>query len=302
MIESIIETVGLGHRYGRIWALRECHLQLPANHVIGLVGPNGAGKTTLLHILAGLLRPTTGRATVLGGQPGQLLTRSRVSFVAQDKPLYCGFTVAETLGMGSWLNPTFRIEPAAQRLEALGIPLRRRVSQLSGGQQAQVALALALGKQPDLLLLDEPVSSLDPLAQREFLGTLMADVAEAGLSVLFSSHALADLERTCDYIVLLSASRIQLCGGVDDLRADHLMLSGPRSHVAAIADSHTVIHADYGERQVSLLVHARRPIHDPLFTVRSATLEEVVLGYMSKPEETALPPVRLVSDRTDARP
>jgi ABC-2 type transport system ATP-binding protein len=281
MSNAIVETIGLGRRYGRTWALRECTLQLPAEKVIGLVGPNGAGKTTLLHLLVGLLRPTRGSVSVLGGRPGSPATRRRVGFVAQDKPLYRGFTVAETLAMGGWLNPGFDHPSAQRRLARLDIAMGQRVSKLSGGQRAQVALALALGKRPDLLILDEPVSSLDPLARREFLRAVMEDVAETGRSVLFSSHLLADLERTCDRLVLLSAARVQLCGDVEDLKITHLMLSGPRAHVDAIAAAHTLVQADYAERQASLLVRARGPIHDPSFTVRAATLEEIVLAYMS---------------------
>jgi len=290
---SVVDAVGLGRRYGRTWALRDCTLDLPAGKVIGLVGPNGAGKTTLLHLLVGLLRPTTGTVTVLGHSPGHPQTRPRLGFIAQDKPLYRGFTVAETLRMGGWLNPGFDHEAATLRMTGLDIPLDRRVGKLSGGQYAQVALALALGKRPDLLLLDEPVSNLDPLARRDFLRTVMEDVAESGRTVLFSSHLIADLERTCDHLVLLSASRVQLSGDVDDLRANHVMLSGPSSHVDAIAAAHTVVQADYGERQASLLVRASGPIHDPTFTVRPASLEELVLAYMSSPRAGATPHLRL---------
>jgi ABC-2 type transport system ATP-binding protein len=293
--DPVVETTGLGHRYGRTWALRECTLRLPRQKVIGLVGPNGAGKTTLLHVLVGLLRPTTGSVRVLGGVPGRPSSRRRVGFVAQDKPLYPGFTVAESLAMGGWLNPGFDAATARRRLEALDIPLRRRVGKLSGGQRAQVALALALGKQPDLVILDEPLSSLDPLARHAFLGTVMTDVAESGRSVLFSSHVMADLERVCDHLVLLSAARVQLCDEVEQLRASHLVLSGPRSHVGAIAAAHMVVRAEYAERQASLLIRTGGPINDPTFSVRPASLEEIVLAYMSTPEVTALAPLRLAN-------
>jgi ABC-2 type transport system ATP-binding protein len=296
---TTVDTVGLGHRYGRRWALRDCTLRLPAQRVIGLVGPNGAGKTTLLHMLVGLLRPSAGTVTVLGGRPGSPGVLPRVGFVAQDKPLYRGFTVAETLAMGGWLNPSYNRSSVQRRLDRLDIPMRQRVGKLSGGQHAQVALALALGKRPDLLLLDEPVSSLDPLARREFLRTLMEDFAEAGRTVVLSSHVIADLEHTCDYLVLLSASRVQLCGDVEELRADHLMLSGPRSHVEAIESAHTIVQADYAERQASLLIRANAPIHDPAFTVRAATLEELVLGYMSTPDATVPQALRLTGNSAE---
>jgi ABC-2 type transport system ATP-binding protein len=298
--DIVVATVGLGRRYGRTWGVRECSLTLPAGKVIGLVGPNGAGKTTLLHMLVGLLRPTQGTVRVLGGVPGLPETRRRVGFVAQDKPLYRNFTVGEMLAMGGWLNAGYDEVAGRQRLARLEIPLGQRVSSLSGGQHAQVALALALSKRPDLLVLDEPVSSLDPLARRDFLRVVMEDFAETGRTVLFSSHLIADLERICDHLVLLSASRVQLCGDVEELRANHLMLSGPRGHADAIAQAHTVVQADYAERQASLLVRARGPIHDPTFTVRSATLEELVLGYMAAPRAGATASLRLATSEVSS--
>ncbi len=296
---AALETHRLGRRYGRRWALQECTLELPAHRVTGLVGPNGAGKTTLLHMAVGLLRPTSGSVTVLGQQPGSPGVLPRVGFVAQDKPLYPGFTVAETLRMGSWLNPGWDRELAGRRLSRLDILARHRVGKLSGGQRAQVALALALGKRPDLLMLDEPVSSLDPLARREFFGTLMEDVAEAGRTVILSSHLIADLERTCDHLVLLSASRVQLSGDIENLRATHLMLSGPRDRVDAVKAAHTVVQADYAQRQASLMIRAHGPVHDPAWTVRSATLEELVLAYMSTPGAADPPGPRLAGTTTE---
>jgi ABC-2 type transport system ATP-binding protein len=274
-------TSQLGRRYGRRWALRDCSLELPAGKITGLVGPNGAGKTTLIHMAAGLLRPTTGTVAVLGAEPGSKPALSRTGFVAQDKPLYPGFTVAETLRMGGWLNPGWDHQYAQERLTRMDIPMNMRVGQLSGGQRAQVALALALGKRPELLLLDEPVASLDPLARHEFLAALMEAVAETGATVLLSSHLIADLERTCDYLVMLLASRVQLAGEVEELTGSHLVLSGPRATSAAIEAAHTVIRAGYAGRQASLLVRANGTVHDPAWTTRNATLEELVLGYMS---------------------
>jgi ABC-2 type transport system ATP-binding protein len=194
---TAIETTRLGRRYGRRWALQDCSLRLPAGHVIGLVGPNGAGKTTLLHLAVGLLAPSAGEVSVLGGQPRSPGTRTKVAFVAQDKPLYPRFTVADTMRMGGWLSPGFDRPRASAHLTGLGIRLGQRVGRLSGGQQAQVALALALGKRPELLLLDEPVANLDPLARRQFMQVLMEEVAETGMSVVLSSHLIEDLERAC---------------------------------------------------------------------------------------------------------
>lgn len=282
-MSSAIETVHLGRRYRRRWALSDCSLQLPRQAVIGLVGPNGAGKSTLMHLLVGLLQPTTGQAIVLGDQSGAAGPRHRVGFVAQDKPLYRTFTVAEMLRFGTWLNPSFDHHGAARQLDRLEISLSQRVDRLSGGQRAQVALALALGKRPELLLLDEPVAELDPLARRRFLQVLMAEVADSGMTVLLSSHLIADLEHVCDYLVLLSHSRVQLSAPTDDLLAGHRMLTGPRSHAPAIAAQHPVIEASYTDRQATMLIHATDPIRDPSWTMRPATLEEVVLAYMSQP-------------------
>ncbi|HKT02697.1 MAG TPA: ABC transporter ATP-binding protein [Rugosimonospora sp.] len=295
---TALEMTRLGRRYGRRWVLRDCTAQLPQGRVIGLVGPNGAGKTTLLHLAVGLLRPTSGSVTVLGRPPGSPEVRSRVGFVAQDKPLYRTLTVAETLHMGGWLNPHFDRALAERRLSRLDIPLHHRAGKLSGGQHAQVALALALGKRPDLLLLDEPVSNLDPLAHREFLRTLMEDVAERGSTVVLSSHVIADLERVCDYIVLLSQAHVQLSGDVEHLLSEHQMLCGPTSHLDALAAHHTIVHADPAERQTSLLARVTGPIHDPTFTVRPPTLEELVLGYMSTPDAAIPPPLRLAPTAT----
>jgi ABC-2 type transport system ATP-binding protein len=280
---TAIETTRLGRRYGRRWALQECSLSLPAGHVIGLVGPNGAGKTTLLHLAVGLLAPSAGEVAVLGDLPRAPGTRTRVAFVAQDKPLYPRFSVADTLRMGGWLNPGFDQARASAHLTALGIPLRQRVGRLSGGQQAQVALALALGKRPELLLLDEPVANLDPLGRREFMQVLMEEVAETGMSVVLSSHLIEDLERTCDYLVLMSRSRVQLSATTDDLLAVHQVVAGPRRHAEAITAAHTVVQASYTDRQASLLIRASRPVIDPAFMVRPATLGELVLAYMSQP-------------------
>ena len=225
-MSTALETRGLGKRYGRNWALRECSLAVPAGRVAGLVGPNGAGKTTLLHLAVGLLRPDAGSVRVLGDTPET--GPPRIGFVAQDAPLYRDFHAADLITMGQKLNKRWDSGFARDRLTQLRIPLDRKVGKLSGGQRAQVALALALARKPDLLLLDEPVASLDPLARREFLQVLMGGVAEHGTTVLLSSHLVADLERVCDYLIVLNESRVQVLGGVEDLLATHKVLVGPR--------------------------------------------------------------------------
>ena len=224
---NVLSTDGLGKRYGSRWALQDCSFELEPGSVTALVGPNGAGKTTLLQLAVGLGRPSAGTVRVLGHDPlreaGAVLPR--IGFVAQDHPLYRGFSVAETLRLGRKLNPSWDDELARDRIEQLGVSPRQKVGKLSGGQQAQVALTLALAKRPELLLLDEPVASLDPLARREFLQSVMEAVAETGMTVILSSHIVADLERVCDHLVILSQAHVQLAG--TDRRA---RLRSPRPH------------------------------------------------------------------------
>ena len=234
---SAISTSGLGKQYGSTWALRDCTLEIPTGSVAALVGPNGAGKTTLLQLAVGLSQPTTGSLHVLGQEPGRdaAAMLPRVGFVAQDHPLHRGFTIADTLELGRRLNPGWDNELAHARLERLGLAPRRKVGKLSGGQQAQVALTLALAKRPELLLLDEPVASLDPVARREFMNTVMEAVADAQISVVFSSHILADLERVCDYLVILSHAHTLLASPIDEIVASHILLTGPRSDAQSFA-------------------------------------------------------------------
>ncbi|HVA91886.1 MAG TPA: ABC transporter ATP-binding protein [Chloroflexota bacterium] len=230
-MNAALSTHALGKRFGRHWALRECSLELPPGRIAALVGPNGAGKTTLLQLAAGLTRPSAGAITVFGASPQAQPKRvlPRIGFVAQDQPLYRRFQVADMLTMGRKLNPRWDDQLARDRLARLGIPLDRVVGTLSGGQRSQVALVMALAKKPDLLLLDEPVAALDPLARREFLQTLMEAAAESGLAVLLSSHIIADLERVCDYLIILSAARVQISGDIDHLVGTHkLLVSRPR--------------------------------------------------------------------------
>jgi len=212
---SAVVTEGLTKRYGRRTALSDCTLDIPAGHVVGLVGPNGAGKSTLLQMICGLLQPTTGRLTVLGGDP--ISGSPRIGFVAQDTPVYAGLTIEDHLRLGAHLNPSWDDEMARRRIDDVGLDLRQKAGKLSGGQRAQLALTVAVAKRPDLLLLDEPVAALDPLARREFLQGLMEYVAESGTSVVMSSHLVADLERVCDYLIVLVKSRVRVTGEVEEL-------------------------------------------------------------------------------------
>ena len=281
-MDIALETDQLGKRYGDTWALRDCSLQLPAGRIAALVGPNGAGKSTLLHLAVGLLRPDAGSVRVFGQTPYDNTTAlAEIGFVAQDTPLYRDFTPAELITMGAKLNRRWDANVARTRLADLGIPPNKPVGKLSGGQRAQVALALALAKQPRLLLLDEPVASLDPLARREFLRGLMGSVADSGTTVLLSSHLLADLERVCDYVIVLHASRVQLSGSVDDLVAGHRQLVGPRREDHRIAGAE-VVRASHTDRQSTLLVRTEAPIEDPEWTVHELTLEDLILAYLAE--------------------
>jgi len=283
-VNAPLETRELTKRYGRnTWALRDCTLALPAGRVAALVGPNGAGKTTLLHLSAGLLEPTDGSVQIFGRSPLQQPkeTLPRLGFLAQDHPLYLSFTVADLLTFGRQLNPRWDDALARERIRTLGIPLDRPAGKLSGGQQAQVALVLALAKRPDLLLLDEPLASLDPLARREFLRTLMDAVAESGMTVLLSSHILSDLERVCDYLIILSAARVQLAGDIREIVRTHKRLVGPRADPAAVASVHNVIEASHTERQTTLLVRVNGHLFNPTWDVQEVSLEDIVLAYLS---------------------
>jgi ABC-2 type transport system ATP-binding protein len=219
---NILEANGLGKRYGSTWALKECTLAIPEGHVTALIGPNGAGKSTLLNLIVGLNTPSTGAVTVLGGsQPGSPRALHGIAFVAQDTPLYKTLSVADMVHLTRTLSHRFDRSYAEARLAELGIPLKRKSGKLSGGQQAQVALTLALARRPQLLVLDEPVAMLDPIARHDFMATVAAAANADGISVLLSSHVLTELERVASYLVVLSRGEVQLAGKVDDLLTEH---------------------------------------------------------------------------------
>ena len=291
---AVLEARGLGKRYGRSWALSDCDVTIPAGRVAGLVGPNGAGKTTFLHLAVGLLAPTAGAIEVLGRRPAQDADQlAQVGFVAQDSPTYAGLSVADHLHLGAWLNPGWDDEMADARVESLGLDPRKKAGRLSGGQRAQLALTLAIAKRPRLLLLDEPVASLDPLARRDFLRQLMEAVAEQELSVVLSSHLIADLERTCDYLVVLVDSRVQLAGDVEELLAEHRRLVGPRNG-GRLPGGWEVIEESHTERQSTLLVRSSHPVFDPAWTIEPLSLEDLVLAYMARGARDVAPPTGLV--------
>jgi len=281
-MSTVIETSGLGKAYRRTWALRDCTLAIPEGHVVGLVGPNGAGKTTLLRLATGQLTPTRGTISVLGARPAASPAQlARVGFVEQDTPVYARLRVADHLRLGAWLNPGWDGELAQRRIGQLGLDPRQRAGSLSGGQRAQLALTLALAKRPELLLLDEPVASLDPLARRDFLRGLMEAVAEHATSVVLSSHLIADLERVCDYLIVLVASQVRIAGEVSELLASHRRLSGPRRNPGILPAGQDVIEESHTDKQSTLLVRTGEPIHDPAWTVTPVSLEELALAYMN---------------------
>jgi ABC-2 type transport system ATP-binding protein len=284
---NVIETNGLGKRYRQTWALRDCRLSIPAGQVTALVGPNGAGKTTLLRILAGLATPTAGTATVAGYAAGSEQARDAVSAVDQAVPLYRHLRVRDLLAAARALNDRWDTDLAAQRLSFLNLSMAAKVGKLSGGQQAQLALTLAMARRPRLLLLDEPLASLDPLARQEVLGWLMTCVAEDGLSVVFSSHVIAELERVATYLVVLSQGQVQVAATVDSLLDSHLALTGPVEGVGRLAGQVPVITTQRAGRQAQVL--ARTDAAPPGWAGRPVTMEELVLGYLREPSARVLP-------------
>jgi ABC-2 type transport system ATP-binding protein len=280
-VSAAIEASFVGKRYGRSWALRDCTLTVPAGRVVGLVGANGAGKSTLLTLAVGLLQPTEGQLVVLGGRPGNDARQlAKVGFLAQDVPLYSGLTVHDHLRLGAELNPGWDETLAQARIERVGLDPSQRAGGLSGGQRAQLALAVAIGKRPELLILDEPVASLDPLARREFLADLM-ELAADGQSIVLSSHLLTDVERICDHLIVLADGQVRLAGDIDELLASHKVLVGVRRDLDRLPADQTVIQHSHTERQSTVLVHTARPVLDPSWTVSDVGLEELVLAYMA---------------------
>ncbi|MEV4347390.1 ABC transporter ATP-binding protein [Actinoplanes sp. NPDC049596] len=279
MTDAVVTTTGLTKRYGRRTALSDCTLDIPAGHVVGLVGPNGAGKSTLLQLTCGLLTPTAGAIEVLGETPHT--GSPRIGFVAQDTPVYGHLTVADHLRFGAHLNPGWDKALAEERIAELGLDPAQRAGKLSGGQRAQLALTLAIAKRPELLLLDEPVAALDPLARREFLQGLMAYAAEHGTSVVMSSHLVADLERVCDYLIVLVGSRVRVHGDVEELLGTHHRLTGPRRDPGTLGAGRHVVQASHTDVQSTLVVRSTAPVDDPSWASDRLDLEDLVLAYMT---------------------
>ena len=280
---AAIETQSLTKRYGRRTALADTTMTIPAGRVVGLVGPNGAGKTTLLHLAVGLLEPTSGSIEVLGHRPAANPEAiGQIGFLAQDSPLYSRLTIAEHLRAGTWLNPRWDMEFAEARIDELGLDPRQRAGTLSGGQRSQLALTMAVAKRPELLLLDEPVAALDPLARREFLQTLMEVAAVQSVSIVLSSHLISDLERVCDYLVVLVGGRVALSGDVEEILATHHLLTGPQRDPSTMPANQTVLESSQVGKQSTLLIRTTEPIIDPSWTVTAVTLDDIVLAYMKR--------------------
>jgi ABC-2 type transport system ATP-binding protein len=283
-VSTAVEAIGAGRRYGTFWALRECTLSLPAGSITAVVGPNGAGKTTLLNLLVGLLPLSEGELNVVGERPSSKPDfLAQVGFVAQDCPLYKEFSVADLLHFGRTMNPRWDDTLARDRLTAAEVPFRRRAGQLSGGQRAQMALALAVAKRPQVLLLDEPLASLDPLARREFLKTLMESATATGITVVLSSHLIGELARVCDRLVVIREGHVRLVGELDELLSEHHWVAGSTDDMRRMPTGVEVITESHHERHSTLLVRAREPLLNPALTVTPVDLEELVLAYLERP-------------------
>jgi ABC-2 type transport system ATP-binding protein len=280
---AVLRARGLGKRYRRRWALSECTLDIPAGRVVGLIGPNGAGKTTLLGLAGGLLTPTAGTIEVCGGRPGVSRAQlAKVGFVAQNTPTYARLTVADHLRLGARLSPRWDARLARERIQRLGLLPDQQAGSLSGGQRAQLALTVAIAKRPELLILDEPVAALDPLARRDFLQDLRDATAEQELSVVHSSHLVSDVERVCDYLIVLVASRVRLAGDVRELLAGHRVVTTPRLDPAALPAGLHVVSADHTDRQTTMLVHSDSGVYDPAWVMSPVSLEDLALAYMDR--------------------
>ncbi|MCX4771940.1 ABC transporter ATP-binding protein [Streptomyces sp. NBC_01260] len=285
----VLEADGLGKKYGRHQALADCNLKIPVGRVIGLVGPNGAGKSTLLGLTCGMIKPTDGTIKVLGSEPTDSSEQlARVGFVAQDTPVYANLTVAEHLRLGAKLNPRWDQSLAERRIQQLNLGLDQKAGGLSGGQRAQLALTVAAAKRPELLIFDEPVAALDPLARRGFLQNLMEFVAELEASVMLSSHLLGDLERVCDYLIVMGSGRVQMAGEADDLVASHYRLVGAPGDFDDLPSTIEVIQADNTARQSTLIVHSPGPIPYSISGATHLDLEDIILAYMSRAANASL--------------
>ncbi len=277
-----LETAGLGKRYGRKWALEDCSFRVPTGRIAALVGPNGAGKSTLLRMAAGITKPTAGDVRVFGRSPQKqtVAVLRQIGYLDQERPLYRSFRVAEMLRFGEKLNPDWYDAAARSYLDALEIPTTSKVGKLSVGQQAQVALTMCLAKRPALLLLDEPVAALDPVAREGLMHILLRSVVDDNTTVVLSSHAVADLATICDYVIILSASRVYVADDLDYVLASHRLLMASSEQAPALPPGVVVVSTGSSERQTNVLVRVEQPVTDPSWRVVEPTLEEIVIAYL----------------------
>lgn len=298
---ALLETFGLAKRYGRREALADCTLAIPQGRIVGLVGPNGAGKSTLLQLACGLITPSAGSIRVLGARPAAGSAHlAKVGFVAQDTPLYAGLSVGEHLTMGAKLNPSWDGALARRRIGQIGLDPKHKAGRLSGGQRAQLALTVAAAKRPELLIFDEPAAALDPLARHAFLENLMESVADLGAGAVLSSHALSDVERVCDYLVVLSGGRVQLAGDVAELLGRHRRLVGSRRDMDRLPAGVELVFAEHSTLRTAAVVRTDRPLPaDGPWTVAELDLEGLVLAYMTR--AVAVPGVRPCSTMEGAQ-
>ncbi|MEV8318240.1 ABC transporter ATP-binding protein [Streptomyces sp. NPDC059900] len=286
--EAAIEAYGVGKQYRRGWALRDVSFRLPRGRVCGLVGPNGAGKSTLMGLATNMIRPSAGELRVFGAEPGSTEAVLRTAFLTQEKPLFKRFTVAETLRLGRELNPHWDQAVAEGIVDAGNVPMKAKIGTLSGGQRTRVAFALAFGKRPDLLILDEPMSDLDPLVRRELMAVLKAEAAQHGTTVLVSSHMLAELEHICDYLVVIANGTLRLAGEVNELRSAHALFATPANGAHPAVAPHTVVETHGpGDGRPGVLVRLSGPIQygGP---AEPPTLEELLLAYLRWPDAPPL--------------
>ncbi|MGW0390420.1 ABC transporter ATP-binding protein [Streptomyces sp. NPDC003042] len=288
-IRWAVEARGLGKRYRRGWALRDCSFRIPAGRIAALVGPNGAGKSTLLSLAARLVEPSAGELSVFGLPVAARDSMTRWAYLGQDKPLFKRFTVAETLRMGQELNPAWDQAVAARIVRAGDVPLQAKIADLSGGQRTRVAFALAFGKRPELLLLDEPMADLDPVARDEIGSLLLSEAAEHGTTVLMSSHALSEIEHMCDYVLVLAGGRVRMAGDADELVPLHTLVTGLTTEdgLPAALGSHTVIEVRTSGRQFTAMVRRQGPMNAE-WQLTEPSLEELLLSYLRSPQAPAL--------------
>jgi ABC-2 type transport system ATP-binding protein len=283
-MDAAIAAASAGRRYGDYWALRDCTLSLPSGSITAVVGPNGAGKTTLLNMLVGLLPVSAGELRVNGMRPGSRPEfLAQVGFLAQDCPLYREFSVADLLRFGQSMNPSWDGDLARARLTAAEVPLTRRAGKLSGGQRAQVALALAVAKRPRVLMLDEPLAALDPLARREFLKGLLDSAGASDMTIVLSSHLVGELARVCDHLVVIRDGQVRLAGELDELLGEHHWVTGSPDATSRMPGGVEILSRSPHERHTRLLIRTRAPLLNPALTTSPVDLEELVLAYLERP-------------------